>query len=160
MKKTSAAEPWREPVLGPCACSQLRRTARAVSGLYDEFLAAAGLTVTQYAVLVAIARAGALQRTGLARQLGMERTTLTRNLRPLEREGLIAEQASEDRREHMVSLSKAGRKRLEAGFRAWTKAQQAFLDGFGQGRFEEMGKLLEAASTVSKSVHRATAGKG
>jgi DNA-binding MarR family transcriptional regulator len=156
MKQRSATEPWREPVLGPCACSQLRRTARAVSTLYDEFLSAAGLTVTQYAVLVTIARAGAIQRTHLAAQLGMERTTLTRNLKPLERARLIAEKPSDDRREHLVSLTKVGNRRLDAGFRAWEKAQEVFLADFGQERFDELRRLLETASAVSKSADRSS----
>jgi DNA-binding MarR family transcriptional regulator len=84
----------------------------------------------------------------------MDRTTLTRNLRPLERDELIAQTPSEDRREHLVSLTKVGRKRLDAGFRAWEKAQLAFLDKFGQEHFDQLRKLLESASAASKSVNR------
>src|SRR5438270_611200 len=107
-----STEPWRDPACGPCACSQLRRTSRAVSTLYDQFLASAGLTVTQYAILVNIARAGTIHRTQLAAQLGMERTTLTRNLQPLERDGLVTQKPGKDRRELMLSLTAAGRRRL------------------------------------------------
>jgi DNA-binding MarR family transcriptional regulator len=57
----------------------MRRATRAVSGLYDEFLAASGITVTQYALLVRIGRADGVSRTALADRLGMEPTTLTRN---------------------------------------------------------------------------------
>ena len=74
---------------GPCACSQLRRTARKLSALYDQTLAPAGITVTQYALLVNVARAGKISRTALAAQLGMDRTTLTRNLMPLEKAGFV-----------------------------------------------------------------------
>jgi len=156
MKKAAAAEPWREPLLGPCACSQLRRTSRAVSALYDQYLASAGLTVTQYAVLVTIGRAGTIQRTQLAGKLGMERTTLTRNLRPLERDGLVAEMPGEDRRERLVALSEPGRARLDEGFECWQKAQSAFLEGFGKDRLEGLRQILAsaaaaAASTVSRT---------
>jgi len=77
------AQRLNAPELGPCACSQVRRTARAISSFYDAALSAADLTITQYAILTNIARAGRLKLTVLAAKLGMERTTLTRNLRPL-----------------------------------------------------------------------------
>ncbi len=154
MKKTTANEPWRDPAIGPCACSQLRRTSRAVSALYDDFLSPADLTVTQYALLVSIARSGAIQRTQLSGELGMERTTLTRNLRPLEREGWVAERAGVDRREHMLYLTASGRRRLEKGFTCWTNAQQAFLQQFGSERMDELRTLLLAAANVSRSTTR------
>ena len=88
-RKAAAEEVWRNPDLGACACSQLRRTARAASAIYDRYLAPVGLTVTQYAILVNIGRADRISRTDLADLMGMERTTLTRNLQPLERQSLI-----------------------------------------------------------------------
>lgn len=83
----------------PCVCTQLRRTARLISLVYDEALAPAGVTVTQYALLARIGRTAGLSRTALAAQLGMERTTLTRNLGPLERAGFVISKPAEDRRE-------------------------------------------------------------
>jgi DNA-binding MarR family transcriptional regulator len=151
VRKTIAGEPWRDPALGPCACSQLRRTSRAVSTLYDDFLSASGLTVTQYSLLVTIARANPISRTSLAARLGMERTTLTRNLRPLEREGLIAEKPGSDRRERVLQLTPNGRKRLDRSFPLWEKAQKAFFAAFGPDRFEELRSLLEAAAEASRT---------
>ena len=69
------------PDLGPCICSQVRKLARKLSSLYDTVLAPEKLTVTQYSLLANIARAGQLRHTALAENVGMERTTLTRNLR-------------------------------------------------------------------------------
>ena len=69
------AQRLHAPELGPCACSQVRRTARAVSSFYDAALTAADLTITQYSILTNIARAGSLKLTVLAAKLGMERTT-------------------------------------------------------------------------------------
>ena len=84
------------PAPGPCACLQFRRTSRAVSALYDAFLSSAGLTVTQYALLVSIARERGISRTVLAANLEMDRTTLTRNLRPLERDGFVTQKSGAD----------------------------------------------------------------
>ena len=81
----------------------------------------------------------------------MERTTLTRNLGPLTRQGLIAEKQGVDRREHILFLTIPGRKKLAGGFVCWTSAQQAFLKGFGEDRLEELRELLQTAADVSKS---------
>ena len=96
----------------PCVCSQLRRTARLVSVLYDGALEPAGVTVTQYALLARIGRADGLSRTVLAAQVGMDRTTLTRNLVPLERKGLVASKPSKDRRAKMLHLTANGKKKV------------------------------------------------
>jgi DNA-binding MarR family transcriptional regulator len=151
MNKALGAEPWRDPVLGPCACSQLRKTSRAVSVLYDGFLASSGLTVTQYALLVSIARADGIGRTALAAKLGMERTTLTRNLRPLERQGLVGEKPGSDRRERVLRLTASGRKRLDRSFPLWEAAQRKFLAEFGKDRFDELRALLSIAAEASKA---------
>ncbi len=126
----------------PCVCSQLRRTARLVSGLYDEALGPAGVTVTQYALLARIGRADGLSRTALAAQLGMDRTTLTRNLLPLERDKLVTNQAGEDRREKLLHLSPAGRTKVAAARPHWLAAQRRVLDYMGLDRLEDLRKLL------------------
>src|SRR5690242_21737079 len=87
MSNETSPDRWLSPsTLGPCACSQLRRTTRKVSSLYDDMLSSAGLTNSQYSLLVNVGREGAVSRTALAERLGMDRTTLTRNLKPLEAE--------------------------------------------------------------------------
>ena len=135
---------WLRPALGICACSQLRRTARAASAVYDEFLAPARLTVTQYAILVTIGRAGTIRHTGLADELGMERTTLTRNLRPLGRQKLIKTVAGADRREHFIHLAHAGVKRLDRAYPLWEKAQRHFLSHVGERNLSQLRAALGA----------------
>jgi DNA-binding MarR family transcriptional regulator len=71
------------PKLGPCACAQVRRLARKLSSLYDNLLSPEVLAITQYSVLVNIERTGQLTHAALAEKVGMDRTTLTRKLRPL-----------------------------------------------------------------------------
>ena len=156
VKKALVKEPWRTPALGPCACLQFRRTSRAVSALYDDFLSSAGLTVTQYALLVSIARAPGISRTVLAAKLEMERTTLTRNLRPLERDGFVTQKSGADLRERILRLTASGRKRLDRSFPHWEAAQRAFFAEFGQDRFEVLRSLLRHAAEASKTVGQAT----
>lgn len=145
-------EPWRNPELGACACSQLRRASRAVSAYYDSVLAAAGLTVTQYALLVNIARAGSMTRSALGVRLGMDRTTVTRNLRPLERDGFLKELAGEDRRERMVALTAPGKRKLKKGFACWEKAQGAFRDELGEAALAKLRSALERAAAAARRV--------
>ena len=156
VKKASHKEPWRNPALGPCACLQFRRASRAVTALYDAFLLSAGLTVTQYALLVSIARAQPISRTVLAANLGMDRTTLTRNLGPLERDGLVTQESGADLRERILRLTARGQKRLDRSFPHWEAGQRAFLSEFGQDRFEVLRSLLTNAAEASKTVGQAT----
>ena len=139
-------ERWRHSDLGACACSQLRRTARVASAVYDRFLAPVGLTVTQYAILVNIGRADQIRRTDLAHVLGMERTTLTRNLRPLERKKLIKTVAGEDRRERLIQLSTTGLKRLAESHPLWEDAQRYVIGELGE---QGLAQLRAALTTVS-----------
>ena len=76
-------------VIENCACQKVRTAARAVTRAYDEALRPVGLRATQLAVLVAVAMDDAISITALAKFMGMDRSTLTRNLRPLEKEGLV-----------------------------------------------------------------------
>ena len=73
----------------PCTCARLRRTARRLTRAYDRALRPSGLRLTQYSVLANVTRAGGLSITELAERLAMDRTTLTRNLRPLEAAGWV-----------------------------------------------------------------------
>jgi DNA-binding MarR family transcriptional regulator len=138
-------EVWRNPDLGACACSQLRRTARAASAIYDRYLAPVGLTVTQYAILVNIGRGDRISRTELADLMGMERTTLTRNLQPLERQSLIKTTTGGDRRERLIHLSPTGLKRLEAAYPLWAEAQRFFVAEVGE---KGLTQLRHALTTV------------
>ena len=132
----------------PCVCSQLRRTARLVSLVYDEALAPAGLSVTQYALLARIGRTQGLSRTALAAQLGMERTTLTRNLSPLERAGLVISKPAEDRREKILQLTALGRKQAAAAKPRWLAAQERMLRHLGKKRWHALRDLLSASEQV------------
>ena len=146
MPQKQTAEVWQNfSPLGPCICSQLRRTTRKVSSLYDQALAVTGLTITQYALLINIGRAGEIGRSALAVRLGMDRTTLTRNLKPLERDRLITTAESEDRRERLLCLSSEGRRKLRQSYPLWEKAQKEFASQIGFSTLQALRSDLEAA---------------
>ena len=130
------------PATEPCVCTQLRRASRLVSTFYDEALASSGITVTQYALLARIGRTDGLTRTALAAQLGMERTTLTRNLGPLERAGLVVSATGEDRREKLLRLTPAGRKQVARSHPRWAKAQERMLNHLSLDRWHQLRELL------------------
>ena len=133
---------------GPCICGRLRRTARIVSAFYDEVLAPSGLTVTQYALLARIGRTRTLSRTELAAQMGMERTTLTRNLAPLERDGFVANVTGDDRREKLLSLTESGRQQVEFTYPQWLEAQRRMVHHLGKRRWKQLHALLEQSEGI------------
>jgi DNA-binding MarR family transcriptional regulator len=142
--------PWMSPsLLGPCVCSQLRRTARRVSAIYDKELSAVGLTVTQHALLVNIARAGEISRTRLAVQIGMDRTTLTRNLKPLEAAKLVSSNQSSDRRERLLRLTPAGQSKLRRSYSIWENTQQEFTSALGPGTVADLRATLDLAEAAT-----------
>ena len=108
-----------------CTCFKLRKLTRAMSRLYDQHMAAAGLKTTQYSVLSHAARAP-LPVAELADRLGMERTTLTRNLKPLQDAGWIVLRPGADSRQRIVTLTEAGMDKLKLSYPAWCGAQRAF----------------------------------
>jgi DNA-binding MarR family transcriptional regulator len=135
----------RLPRADECNCFAVRSAARHVTQLYDAFLAPIGLRVTQFSILAKLKRREALTINALADEMVMDRTTLGRNIQPLERDGLISiEPAPSDRRAKHLHLTKAGEKRLQAGLAAWTKAQARFEAEFGAKRAAELRTLLRA----------------
>jgi DNA-binding MarR family transcriptional regulator len=133
---------WRE-----CNCLAIRQAARHVTQFYDQILASTGLRATQFSILTRLRRAGPMTINELAAMLVMDRTTLGRNILPLQRDGLIEVAASpHDRRRHELRLTEAGAKRHAAGVDRWTEAQERFNDVFGGERAAELRDLLREVS--------------
>jgi DNA-binding MarR family transcriptional regulator len=128
-----------------CNCFAVRSAARHVSQFYDRFLAPMGLRTTQFSILARLKRMGPLTIHTLAEDMVMDRTTLGRNILPLERDGLIRVEATpSDRRAKELHLTKAGEKRLQAALSAWTQAHARFETSFGPKRAAELRALLRA----------------
>jgi len=115
-------------VAADCACKSLRRTARAVTQLYDETLRPSGLRVTQFTLLVAVALSEPVPITRLADALALDRTTLARDLRPLNERGLVEVAAGDDRRMRVVRLTRQGRDAIARAYPLWEQAQARMVE--------------------------------
>ena len=131
-------------------CLNLRRSARRLSQRYDEALRPSGLKITQFALLAALEGFGRTTLQPLADFMGMDRTTLTRNLALLERDGLVAvERGEQDRREQWISLSAAGRKAVKKAMPFWRTAQSAALATLGEPEAKRLlGELRQVAENT------------
>jgi DNA-binding MarR family transcriptional regulator len=126
-----------------CNCAAIRHAARHVTRHYDQHLSKAGLRSTQFSILAKLKRLGPLKMNALAAEMGMDRTTLGRNVLPLERDGLVTiGKGADDLRVKEVTLTKSGAERMKAGLRHWTEAQASFEDAFGARRAAELRALL------------------
>ncbi|HYZ34246.1 MAG TPA: MarR family winged helix-turn-helix transcriptional regulator [Crenalkalicoccus sp.] len=132
-----------------CHCLALRKANRHLTQLYDRHLAPVGLRITQLSILARLRHLGPCGMQPLAADLVMDRTTLGRNLGPLEREGLVAHTADpRDRRARLLTLTEAGTARLEAAMALWAEAQRAFEAAFGETEARELrGTLGRLAAT-------------
>jgi DNA-binding MarR family transcriptional regulator len=127
-----------------CNCLALRQATRHVTQFYDQCLTPVGVRATQYSILARLNRKGPLTINALAAELVMDRTTLGRNIRPLQRDGLVAIGPGEtDRRKKELRLTPAGSARFAAAQKEWTKAQADFERAFGVRRAKALRVLLE-----------------
>ena len=126
-----------------CNCLAIRQAARHVTQFYDQLLAPSEVRATQFAILGRLQRGGPMTINALAAALVMDRTTLGRNILPLERDGLVEiGPGQSDRRQREVRLSPAGAARLKAARRGWAKAQAQFDQVFGAERAAALRDLL------------------
>jgi DNA-binding MarR family transcriptional regulator len=136
----------KDDIENACSCFLLRKAARHVTMFYSRALAPTGLTATQYSLLVELDAAGPVTLNAFARIMVMDRSTLGRNVRPLEREGLMALEIGEDRRARNLILTDAGKKRLKEAKPVWRNAEDAFRRIVGRDRSFA---LLALAATVT-----------
>jgi DNA-binding MarR family transcriptional regulator len=123
----------RKPSSEGCTCLRLRKATRCVSQVYDRYLEPQGLTVTQYGVLGHLAVFDGICIGALAEKLIMDPTTLTRNLRPLERQGFVALQPDpRDKRARRLHLTAKGRDIFERAKPAWVRAQRHIEKALGE----------------------------
>src|ERR1700730_8328049 len=128
-----------------CNCLAVRQAARHITQFYDQFLAPSGLRTTQFSILAKLRLLGPMTINALAANLVMDRTTLGRNILPLERDGLIAvEKGSRDRRSKVVQLTEAGAAGFRGAAKGWTQAQRQFEAAFGAKRTVDLRALLAA----------------
>jgi DNA-binding MarR family transcriptional regulator len=132
-----------------CNCFAIRQAARFVSQLYERHVSQAGVTAAQFTLLAAIYRRPGITMAELAEAMVMERTTLVRALKPLQRDGLVtAAQQDASTRAVALHLSDTGRKTFAEASLQWREAQKEFEEKFGRERAGELRKsLFELTST-------------
>ena len=131
-----------------CLCTKLRRAARSVSRLYDDALQPLGLNVAQYSLLSHLQRLEQPSISELADAMGLDRSTLGRNLKVLEGEGLVQMGEGSDLRSRKVQLSAQGATRFEHAAQAWKDAQGQVAARLGAEKREALWLLLDDLETL------------
>ena len=142
-----------------CNCLAVRQAARHITQFYDHFLAPSGLRTTQFSILAKLRRLGSITINALAAEMVMDRTTLGRNILPLERDGLIAVEQGRDRRSKELRVTAAGEARFRAGMKGWAQAQRQFEKEFGAKRTTDMRAILHAVTAIELGTQAASAEK-
>ena len=130
-----------------CTCATLRQAGRVVTQAYEAALAPAGLTNTQFSVLQNLEGHGDLPVSLLAETLVMDRTSLTRTLKPIERQGWIRIVREADQRVRMVQLTSAGLTVLNEALPLWRSVQARMVQGLGEKRWAAL--LRDLNTTVA-----------
>jgi DNA-binding MarR family transcriptional regulator len=134
-------------VIGHCAATNFRKASRGVTQLFDQILAPCGLRSTQLTILVAAQVLSPCGLGRLARELVMDRTTVTRNIKPLELQGLLEVAGKAGRGGKTIQVTEAGRKAMLRALPYWKEAQAGLIRRIGQDRWERV--MIDLTSVVS-----------
>jgi DNA-binding MarR family transcriptional regulator len=150
-------ETSRQPrlIATPCLCAALRQASRAVTRIYDAELRGVGLRSTQHSLLRLLARVGEVRKGNLGEMASLDETTLTRSLPPLQKNGWVTIRVGTDRREKLVSITEAGREKVEEARPSWSKAQERMRSILPVGTWDS---LFSALPDVTKAASIATSG--
>jgi DNA-binding MarR family transcriptional regulator len=148
--KRQISKSTQQPV---CLCTNLRRTTRAISNIYDAALAPTGIKITQFSLLRAVERNEPIAISELAEDMALDRTTLARNLALLERDRLLVLSAGEDRRVTEVRLTQAGRKAIKTAIPIWSNTQQEVSRLLAPGRIEQLYDISREASNAAEKLN-------
>ncbi len=133
-----------------CVCFNLRKSARVITRFYDAMLQPIGIQGTQFSLLTVLHHTGELPITEVAEKLGVDRTTLTRNLKILEAREFIVVGPGKDGRTKSVKLTDTGRDTLVKALPYWEQAQKKVVHGLGPSRFKALLKELSAIRALTK----------
>ncbi len=129
---------YRREIGRSCACFNLRRAARLVTQRFDRILRESGITANQFSILMAVYDREGVLMTRLAAILGMERTTLSRNVSLLTRMGMICTEAGNDKRQRNIAITEDGIGLLEKALPLWRQAQCEVVDAIGTEKWKEL----------------------
>lgn len=133
-----------------CLSMALRQAARALTQRYDAALSADGIRSTQFNLLVALAQAPSVPLSRLAKAVVMDRTTLTRNLAPLVRRGLVAESGAEDKRVRSYTLTARGKQLLVRALPDWEAAQARVLRVLAKQDADQLRRILRTVVAAAQ----------
>jgi DNA-binding MarR family transcriptional regulator len=139
-----------------CACASARRVARLLTQIYDARLRRAGLEAPQFALLMALREHGPCSQADLGRHHALDKTTVSRNVRVLQRRGWIARARGSDTRQRVLALTASGRRQLAAALPAWKSAQQELRAGMTAKEWEAMFRAFRAVTRAAAGVGGAT----
>ena len=146
MPKESLYEFARQAV--PCVGFNTRRATRLVTQYYDKALTPTGLRSTQYSLLNALSMLGEASMQDMSIMMAMDRTTLTRNLSPLLKKGLVKVSVGSDRRSRPIKITSRGKSALEEALPYWQKAQSHIVDSFGADNWDQLMRGLHQISMI------------
>jgi len=129
-----------------CTCFAARRTARTITQHYEQHLKPSGLTVTQFTLLVLLSASGPQPLSRFAALLGVERTTLTRNLSSLLARGWVTESTTGDRRVRLLAVTRRGTAAARAAMPLWREAQKSIARRLGAGAIQALAAASEAVA--------------
>ncbi len=128
-------------------CGNFRRTARALTQVYEKEFRPFGLKSTQFTILQALSFCGEVSQGQLGKMLAMDSTTLTRTLEIMNKHGWLAERRGDDRRERWLRLSKAGEAQLNRALPVWEKVQSQLRERVGERRWEQLRQFTHQLTT-------------
>lgn len=126
----------------PCNCLNIRRASQAVTQVYDEFLAPSGLKLGQFSLLKHIENLGPVSVSDLALSIRLDRTTLVRNLKPLEQRGFVEDISTEGTRNRQLKLTDKGIQIYKSAEQLWVKAQDFLEEYLGKDNIDTFTVLL------------------
>jgi DNA-binding MarR family transcriptional regulator len=132
-----------------CACQNLRRLTRVVTRVYDQELRKAGLEITQFGLLTALAITGEANQKRLSAGFAMDSTTLTRTLGLLRKQGWIQVKRGKDKRERLFSLTRAGKRQMAEAQPYWESAEQRLRQELGNAGWKHMKETVSRTTAAA-----------
>ena len=136
----------------PCACQNLRRVTRIVTLIYDQELRKAGLEITHFGLLTALALTGEANQKRLSAGFAMDSTTLTRTLGLLRKQGWIRVRRRKDKRERLFRLTREGQRQLALAQPCWERAEQRLRQELGNEGWNRMKQVVSQITVAAMAV--------
>ncbi|MEL7569581.1 MAG: MarR family winged helix-turn-helix transcriptional regulator [Eubacteriaceae bacterium] len=135
--------------LSPCYCTKIRKASRSITQHYINILKPSGLKITQFALLNNLRRNGPLTMNNLSEATNLERTTLIRNLRPLENKKFIQIISQENSKANLICLTESGEQKLTEALPYWEKAQKSIEEMLSNEEIENFDKTLKKLASIN-----------